>query len=649
MTDHARASTRLEVECDFAGAAREALLGGEPVRAARLSTLAGDDALCRQAIEAIASQHSVDEGVVAARDLVGRGFHHAAGMLFARLGAHSEAGTAFAAAGDACSAAQSFDLAGRPAEGARALEGAIRRHPNDDAARLALGRLLARHGRTEAALKALQALAPEGPERREALPVMARCLADLGLDAAATALHQEMIRLGVAAVLPESAPLSRPAGLSPKGALILGRYEVAREVAATAHAQVLDAVDRVTGEHVAVKLLAFTLGDSGRDALHRFEREARALTELRHPNVVPIRAYHPERPAIVLAWMTGGSLASLLEAGPMAPARAAEIACAILSALGEAHRVGILHRDIKPSNVLFDGAGVAHVADFGAAHLGDLSSTATAGAIGTFAYMSPEQRQGRPATVASDLYSAGVVLGELLTGVTKGHGTTALDPLPSACHPDLDATHDAVLARMLEEDPEGRPRDAFEARRLISSVRWSPQVKARAPRPMSQARSSGPPSATPRLGAARFGEDSRGALLRRHDSWLGRDVLVLPATEPTLARARAFARAGHAALPTVLRVDEATVWVGVPLGRALADEPTHAISAAQVARLREAVDALHATGGAHGHIDRAHLHALDGEVTLAFPWACAEDNLDDAVARDVAALNELAASSKRAT
>src|SRR6185369_11871861 len=125
-------------------------------------------------------------------------------------------------------------------------------------------------------------------------------------------------------------------------------YETVREIAATPHARVLEAEDRVTGERVAVKLLAGLSGQEGRDALFRFEREARALAQLRHPNVVPLRAYHPEGPAIVLAWMSGGTLVDRLRGQPMAPARAVEIACALLSALGEAHRLGILHRDVKP-------------------------------------------------------------------------------------------------------------------------------------------------------------------------------------------------------------------------------------------------------------------------------------------------------------
>jgi serine/threonine-protein kinase len=338
--------------------------------------------------------------------------------------------------------------------------------------------------------------------------------------------------------------------------------------------------------------------------------------------------------------MPGGTLADRIDAETFAPARAVEIACAILSALGEAHRLGILHRDVKPSNVLFDEVGAARLSDFGAAHLGDLSSTATAGAIGTFAYMSPEQRLGRPASIASDIYGVGALLGQLLTGEPPKPVTDRLDPLPSACHPDMNAAHDAVLARLLQEEPEKRPADAFEARRLLLGVSWPERVWARPARPARPVteRPSVPEAA--RLGPALSAGDGRDAATRQHDAWLDRDVLVLPDDPTTLERARAFARAGHPALPTVLRVDREmhAVWIAAPLGRALADEPV-TVSPDQVARLREAIEALHAVSGAHGFIDPSHLYSFDGEVTLAFPRATASDGEPaDAAARDLEAL-----------
>ncbi len=638
---HAAASQRLEEACDFRGAAQQALLAADPRRAAPLAALAGDEPLAQLAIEQIAATLTNAEARRTAADLTARGFGREAGALFAILGAHLEAGEAFAAVGDACRAARRLELAGRPADGARALEAALRIRPSDAACRLELGRLLARHSRTEAAVKTLQQLDHGSPERVQSLPLLRRCLVELGLEEAARTLRDEMDRHGIADIEPTLEEHAPAPTAGEGGALLLGRYEILREVAVTPHARVLEAIDRVTGERVALKLLAGLDHEGGRDAFLRFEREARALAQLRHPHVVPLRAYHPEGPAIVLAWMAGGSLAERLQREAIAPARAVEITCAVLAALGEAHRLGILHRDVKPTNVLFDDVGAARLSDFGAAHLGDLSTTATAGAIGTFAYMSPEQRLGRPASLASDLYGAGVLLGEILTGKAPGPVTDRLDPAPSACHPDVTETHDALVARLLQEDPRKRPLDAFEARRQLLSVPWPERVWTRegraGARPQS-ARAPAPQGA--RLTAPIDLGDGRDTAARRHDTWLDRDVLVLAADDATRTRASAFARAAHPTLPAVLRVDaEAdTIWIAPPRGRALADT-SRGVSPGQVARLREAITALHAAQGAHGRLDPSHLYWHDGEIVIAYPRELVPQ--EEAMELDLAALARL--------
>ncbi|MGK3999149.1 protein kinase domain-containing protein [Sorangium sp. So ce1024] len=660
--DHAGASELLERACDFVGAARQALAAADPARAALMAALGGDEALAREALDQLVATAPRDAALRVAADLAARGFARHAGALFAALGAHAAAAEAFTAAHDARRAAESFELAGRPADGARVLEAALRRRPDDAAAWLALGELLARHGRTEAAVRALQRLPTDAPEHARALPLLARCLSELGLEDAARTVREELAQLDpqgreappppdVAPGAPAPgapapgapAPGTPAAGALPAGPLLFGRYESLREVTATPHARVVEARDRITAERVAVKIFAGAAFGAGRDALLRFEREARALAQLRHPNVVALRAYHPEGPAMVLAWMSGGSLVDRLRGEPVAPARAVEIACALLSALGEAHRLGILHRDVKPSNVLFDEVGTAHLADFGAAHLGDLSTTATAGAIGTFAYMSPEQRMGRPATLASDLYGVGAVLAELLTGEPPAPAVGGmLDPAPSEVHPDLTAAHDAVVAALLAEEPAARPADAFEARRALTALSWPERARPQRSRASARPRSSeAPPATAARLAATLEVGDGRDTEGRWRDAWLDRDVLVLPLDDATLARARAFARAGHAALPCVLRVDLAAgdVWVAPPLGRALADEG-RALTRGQRARLGEAIAALHAAGGAHGCIDGQHIYLHDGDVALAYPREAPGD-VAEAVARDLAALQEL--------
>ncbi len=643
--EHERESLRLEEACEFDRAARHAYLAGDLRRAVSLAVLGGADSFAMTTAQAVADQLPRDIAMRTASDLLARGFDYYAGCIYARLGAHLEAAQAYASANAPDVAAQSFERAGRPADGARVLEAALRVRPNNAACRYELGRLLARHGRTEAAVKTLQLLEPDTPERRRSLPLLRRCLVELGLEEAARTLREEMARLGVPEDAPDDEALERPAAAPTLGgALLLGRYETLREVANTPHARVIEALDRLNGDKVAVKLLAGLDSEQGRDASLRFEREARALAQLRHPNVVPLRAYHPEGPAIVLAWMPGGSLVDRLRQSTegIAPARAVEIVAAVLAALGEAHRLGILHRDVKPANVLFDNVGAARLSDFGAAHLGDLSSTATAGAIGTFAYMSPEQRLGRPASLASDLYGAGALLAELLTGEAAVPVTDRLAVLPSACHPDLTEAHDAILAAFLQEDPKKRPADAFEARRLLLSLPWPERIWKRSTR-----RSIRPPSDHPggpdraRLTASLDIADGRDLPFLHHDLWLDRDVLILPLDEPALACARAFARAGHPTLPTVLRVDEQAqeIWIAPPRGRSLADQ-SRGLSPGMVARLREALESLHAAEGAHGHVDAEHLYWHDGEITLAYPRSTMA--VEEAMESDRAALSRLA-------
>jgi serine/threonine-protein kinase len=207
----------------------------------------------------------------------------------------------------------------------------------------------------------------------------------------------------------------------------------------------------------------------------------------------------------------------------------------------------------------------------------------------------------------------------MLTGVAPLPVVDHLEPLPSACHPDMTPAHDAALAQLLQDDPRKRPGDAFEARRLLLGLSWPERIweRPRRARPVTE-RPPGPSNA--RLGTALSIADGEDGALRQHDTWLDRDVVVLPVTPLAQAQARSFARAGHPSLPTVLRVDQETssIWVAVALGRSLADEP-RPLSPGLVARLGDAVRALHASGGAHGRIDPAHIHLFAGDVALAYP------------------------------
>lgn len=622
-------AVELEQACDFAGAARAALEANDAAMAARMAVLAKRDDLfdeCERAL--IEGADGVAACKRVASDLLARGFGNHAGRMFSLAGDAASAGEAFARGGDAARAAMELERAGRPADGAKALERALRDNPENDSLRRALAELLARHGRVENAIKVAQQMR-DGPERHATLPLLERSLRAIGLSEAAEEIARERAALGDSEAAPPST--AKPAETASK-AVLFGRYEVAREVAKTPHAHLFEATDRISGARVAVKLLAAAARGAGRDALVRFEREAQALARLRHPTTVSLHAFIAEGPALVLEWMSGGSLASLLAREAFAPSRAVEIACAVLTALGEAHRLGILHRDVKPSNVLFDAVGAPKLADFGAAHLGDLSSTVTAGAIGTLSYMSPEQRLGRKASVASDLYSVGALLYEMITrrlaSAQKGQFT---EHAPSTFHPDLGPQHDAVIAALLAEDPAARPENAFVAREKLEALSW-PKLSIDTPAPISRHTSNHPAVLSERLAPARDLCDGRDTMSLAFDTVLERHVRIIPLSDETLPRVRAFARVSDAALAAVLwaSTTDGVAWTEAPAGLCLADsrEP---LSPSDLGLLRHVLSRLHEAGSAHGSVDREHLYRTGAGLCLAFPRELARDatTIDD--------------------
>ena len=523
------------------------------------------------------------------------GHHQVAGQLMLAIGAVAEGARELEMAGAYREAARAHKSAGAPREAARCLEAALTRDAQDHAARLELGRLLYDNAKTCAAVRVLQAIPDTASQWREALPVLRAAFEGLGLVSAAQEAAARMTELSIEPLEDSAAPRSGSA----RGELLFGRYQTQRLVATTPTARVHEAVDRISGERVAVKIFAVSgLSDAGRDALERFEREARALDQLRHPAIVPLLAWLPEGPAVVLPWMAGGSLADLLAESAMAPARAAEITLAVLAALGEAHRRGILHRDIKPANVLFDASGAAFLADFGTAHVSDSAATVTAGVIGTLAYMAPEQRGGAPADMSSDVYGAGALFWHALTGAPPGAKLPFLSD-------ELGDRHQSIARRLIGEKPE-RPADAPSAAALIESVAW--------PRTAPAARQADAPLSVPPPARSVRLEPIDGAL--HHDTLLNRRVYVFSADAPTLERVLPYARADHPSLPAVLTLAQETgsVWVeavsGVPLGEDI-DTLTRTT-------LAEALAALHRAGGYHGRIDRDHVVLRGGRVMLRF-------------------------------
>lgn len=636
------ASELFERACDPGRAAQAALGAGEPGRALTLAALAGADTTAAAALDQLS--RSAREGALVglATELGLRGLHAWAGRTFEAAGDPQRAAEAWERAGDAVRAASLLEGArdgGGAARAARVLEAGLRRDPDRPDLLVALGGLLLRCGKATAALRALQRVPDAATEKAEALRLSLQALAELGLPDAKAEVERQLAARG-GAVEPAPGQPGRTEGRA--RARLYGRYEVVREVSSTATARVLECRDTLRGDRVALKVFspqADATRGAGRDALARFAREARVLARLAHASIATLRDVLEQGPALVLEWMPGGTLEELLATAAPPPARAVEIACAVLRALGEAHRLGIVHRDVKPANILFDAAGAARLSDFGVAHLGDLSITATAASFGSLAYMSPEQREGRPATAASDLYSVGVVLLEMLTGTRAGPvDDQDLDgglPEPlSTFHRELGRRHDQVVASLVARTPSRRPADAFAAERALASLAWPADldVTARTARPPPRAASVPPPPE--RLEPA--GKEATGDAPRATDRWLERPIVCVPLTERTLAAAIVFARAAHRALQPVLRVDRAggTLWLGAPLGEPL-DRP---LTQDERAVLEQALALLHAAGTIHGTVGRGTVFVGRGGPILGVPT---RDAADGTVERDREALRRL--------
>ena len=209
------------------------------------------------------------------------------------------------------------------------------------------------------------------------------------------------------------------------GTKLNGRYRLEARIGAGGMSTVYRALDETLQRRVAIKLMnTEVVTDS--DQLERFRREARAVAQLSHPNVVGvIDAGEDEgRPYIVFECVEGETLKERIRRqGRLPIPEAVAYAIEIVRALGAAHARHIVHRDVKPQNVLIDEEGSAKVTDFGIARtLEEDGLTADGRVLGTTDYVSPEQALGQPVTGQSDLYSLGVVLYEMLTGEVPFRG-----------------------------------------------------------------------------------------------------------------------------------------------------------------------------------------------------------------------------------
>ncbi|GAA2225800.1 Stk1 family PASTA domain-containing Ser/Thr kinase [Kitasatospora cystarginea] len=276
------------------------------------------------------------------------------------------------------------------------------------------------------------------------------------------------------------------------GTLLDGRYRVEQRIAAGGMATVYRGTDTRLDRVVALKVMHPSLVDDP-DFTARFIREAKAVARLTHSNVVNVFDQGADGRTVFLAmeYVPGCTLRDLLrERGALSARAALDVLEPVLAALGAAHRAGLVHRDVKPENVLITDSGLVKVADFGLVRVlsgGDGAVTNTTSAttvLGTVSYLAPEQIQpGAPTDQRVDVYAAGILLYEMLTGGKPHIGDNPMQviyrhlhedvPPPSQVAPNVAPGLDAIVAAATARDPQARPYDAVELLATLQRARRS--------------------------------------------------------------------------------------------------------------------------------------------------------------------------------
>lgn len=265
----------------------------------------------------------------------------------------------------------------------------------------------------------------------------------------------------------------------------LGRYHILEQLGEGGMAVVYKAFDTRLERNVAVKVI-LPGKEHSEKFLKRFEREAKALAQLSHPNIVKVLDYgdYEGVPYLVMEYLHGGTLKQKLSGRTMSWKEAIRIIIPVARALGYAHQHRIIHRDVKPSNILITDAGDPMVSDFGIAKILEVDETmdltGTGVGLGTPEYMSPEQAQGKQVDARSDIYSLGVVLYELVTGRKPYQADTpmavvwklASEPLPrpSMLNKDVPEVVENILIKALSKNPDDRFKDTDSFITVLENV-----------------------------------------------------------------------------------------------------------------------------------------------------------------------------------
>jgi serine/threonine protein kinase/beta-lactam-binding protein with PASTA domain len=359
--------------------------------------------------------------------------------------------------------------------------------------------------------------------------------------------------------------------------VLSGRYELGELIGRGGMADVFRGTDTRLGRTVAVKLLR---PDLARDPQFqaRFKREAQAVAALNHPSIVAVYdtgdhavpGDHNDSvrvPYIVMEFVSGKTIRDLVRAKEVSIDQAIDFTLGVLSALDYSHKAGIVHRDIKPANVMFcPDSNSIKVMDFGIARaMADSSATMTQtqAVVGTAQYLSPEQARGETVDARSDLYSAGCLLYEMLTGRPPFVGDSPVSvayqhvreipELASSLNPDISDALDSVLMRSLQKNRADRFQDAAAFRRALRAARNGVGV---APVPASEAPTdpndtvpapeSAPTAAFPMTGA-KFLDDVPGGRLRPGQG--------IRQHAPSPETAQTFGSSDTGSLPLVLPVE----------------------------------------------------------------------------------------------